>query len=63
MKKGTKVIVTNYYHNTELRGKKGTVLRILHDKDCTYAQHEHASVLFENNVNHIIPTLFLIEEK
>ena len=62
MKKGEKVIINNSYDKKELRGKEGIILRIIHDKDCIYAQSKWAEVKFENDKNNkFIQTCFLNE--
>lgn len=61
MKKGEKVIINNFYDEKEQRGKKGIILRIIHDKDCIYAQSKWAEVKFEDNKTLIIPTCFIKE--
>ena len=61
MKKGTKIIINNYYDKKEQRGKKGTILRIIHDKNCLYPQSKWAEVKFENNKIMLIRTCFINE--
>lgn len=59
MKKGEKVIINNFYDKKEQRGKEGIILRIIHDKDCIYAQSKWAEVKFENNKTMFIQTNFI----
>ena len=59
MKKGEKVIINNFYNEKKQRGKEGIILRIIHDKDCIYAQSKCAEVKFENNKTMFIQTNFI----
>lgn len=61
MKKGEKVIINNFYDKEEQRGKKGIILRIIHDKDCIYAQNKWAEVKIENDKTMFIQTCFINE--
>ena len=61
MKKGGKVIINHFYYKKEQRGKEGIILRIIHDKDCLYAQSKWAEVKFENNKTMFIQTCFIDE--
>lgn len=61
MKKGEKIIINNSYDKKELRGKEGIILRIIHDKDCIYAQSKWAEIKLKNNETKTIQTCFINE--
>ena len=60
MKKGSNVIIQNYYDKA-INGLKGVITDIYHDKDCLYAQGKWAFVKFENGMAEILPTCFIKE--
>lgn len=62
MKKGTTVKILDYYYDKKYVGLKGTVTRIIHDKDCIYAQSKWAEVKLDNG-SLVIPTVFIIESE
>lgn len=62
MKKGEKVIINNFYDKQEQRGKRGIILRIIHDKDCIYTQGKWAELKFGNNETMFIRTCFINKE-